>query len=176
MSATPLTLMQTIPPASYAGVAALVKLPSHTGPPPLAWENWLPAAVLKALRPHQVEAVRHSIACLTGSRSADDLGAVVAFSMGLGKTMITLAVLTALLNAPDSPALSCTLALCALLAFFAVRCGALVLAGLGFGSSARIPCPGDGAEHCGAPQHHQHYGATTRTHVRDDTKLADTHT
>ena len=41
---------------------------------------------------------------------------------------------------------------------FAVRCGALVLAGLGFGSSARIPCPGDGAEHCGAPQHHQSKG------------------
>ena len=76
------------------------RLPSHNLTPLVAWESWLPPAVLKALRSHQEEAVAHCIQCLTGTRSADDRGAVIAFSMGLGKTMITLAVITALLNAP----------------------------------------------------------------------------
>ena len=66
------------------------------------WEHWLPASLLAVLRAEQKEAVSHIIKCVTGARNRTELGAVLAFAMGLGKTLITLAVLTALFNAPPS--------------------------------------------------------------------------
>ena len=68
----------------------------------VSWEQWLPHSLLEALRPEQKEACNHCIKCVTGVRNKHELGAILAFAMGLGKTLITLAVLTALFNAPPT--------------------------------------------------------------------------
>ena len=64
------------------------------------WERWLPPTLLAVLRAEQKQAIAHVVSCVTGERNSNELGAVLAFAMGLGKTLITLAVLTSLFNAP----------------------------------------------------------------------------
>ena len=87
-----------VPPSGVAeGLATQGQVSSGPG---AQWLSLLPPGVSKALRPNQLAAVQHVLACLGGFRKPEELGAILALSMGLGKTLITLAAVCALLQAP----------------------------------------------------------------------------
>jgi len=62
----------------------------------------LDPVLARSMRPHQIEGVQFLYECTTGSRQTGQMGAILADSMGLGKTLTTIALLWTLLR--QSPA------------------------------------------------------------------------
>ncbi|KAL4538177.1 hypothetical protein Ndes2526B_g05342 [Nannochloris sp. 'desiccata'] len=62
----------------------------------------LDPVLARCMRPHQIEGVQFLYECTTGSRQTSQMGAILADSMGLGKTLTTIALLWTLLR--QSPA------------------------------------------------------------------------
>jgi DNA repair and recombination protein RAD54B len=62
----------------------------------------LDPVLARCMRPHQIEGVQFLYECTTGSRQTGQNGAILADSMGLGKTLTTIALLWTLLR--QSPA------------------------------------------------------------------------
>lgn len=66
----------------------------------------------RVLRVNQRDAVAYVLDCMLGSRHPDERAAVLALAMGLGKTLITLASVHALLHAPPPHRIRRVLILC----------------------------------------------------------------
>jgi DNA repair and recombination protein RAD54B len=62
----------------------------------------LDPVLARCMRPHQIDGVQFLYECTTGSRQTGQMGAILADSMGLGKTLTTIALLWTLLR--QSPA------------------------------------------------------------------------
>ena len=96
---------------SNQSVSAVAKYPSNSdmvdnlrmedGP----WKESIPRKIAEDLKSHQVEGVQFMLSALTASKESDDIatdGCLLAHTMGLGKTMQTVAVLVALMKAAKS--------------------------------------------------------------------------